>query len=33
MNFRFMFHYIGRGLFNIYVGVICLAMVISPLFR
>lgn len=27
-NFRFLFHYFGRGFFNIYVGILCLAMVI-----
>jgi uncharacterized membrane protein len=26
-NLKFLFHYMGRGIFNIYVGILCLAMV------
>lgn len=32
-NMKFLYHYFGRGIFNIYVGVLCFAMVKHVLFR
>lgn len=26
-NMKFLYHYLGRGIFNVYVGVLCFAMV------
>jgi hypothetical protein len=32
-NMKFLFHYLGRGIFNIYVGILCYALVTVMLFR
>lgn len=32
-NMKFLFHYLGRGIFNVYVGILCFAMVRDSLLR
>ena len=29
-NMKFLFHYFGRGIFNVYVGILCFAIVREP---